>query len=115
MLILHAPRRCSLPVRLFWNLHIIITYSILQNNELNWLKAMKIETGISTYSVDPASTLALRLRWLLELSNIRVVFECGQPGLQSSTLHYPFILAVVGGRGQTFKIDKSVPLGPVFN
>ena len=49
------------------------------------------------------------------ISNICVVFECGRQESQSSTLP----LSVHPTRGEavdrTFKIDISVPLGPVFN
>ena len=54
---------------------------------------------------------------MMELSNICfvLVFECGRPGLQSSTLS----LSVYPSRGRRLRIelsenDKSVPLGPVF-
>ena len=54
---------------------------------------------------------------MMELSNIcfELVFECGWPGLQSSTLP----LSVHPSRGgrpwiELSEKDKSVPLGPVF-
>ena len=54
---------------------------------------------------------------MMELSNISfvLVFECGQPGLQSSTLS----LSVHPRRGgrpwiELSENDKSVPVGPVF-
>ena len=69
-------------------------------------------------SANSASTLGPSSTTMMELSNICfvLVFECGRPGLQSSTLPlYQFIPALVGGRGLNFqKNDKSVPLGPVF-
>ena len=55
---------------------------------------------------------------VMELSNICfvLVFECGRPGLQSSTLP----LSVHPSRGgrpwiELSENDKSVPLGPVFS
>ena len=42
---------------------------------------------------------------MIELSNIYIVFECGY---KAALYHYPLILAVMGGRGSNFQIDKSV-------
>ena len=60
--------------------------------------------------VNPASTLGPSSTMMIELSNICVVFvfECGQPGLQSSTLP----LSVHPGRGRRpwIKLSKSINL-----
>ena len=68
-------------------------------------------------SANPASTLGPLSTMMMELSNICfvLVFECGRPGLQSSTLP----LSVHPSRGgrpwiEVSENDKSVPLGPVF-
>ena len=95
---------------------------------------MKLETHISTVvthfsnskstkwqeqqiSANPASTLGPSSTMMMELSNICFVllFECGWPGLQSSTLP----LSVYPSHGgqpwiELSKHHKSVPLGPVF-
>ena len=67
--------------------------------------------------VNPASTLGPSSTMMMELSNscFVLVFECGRPGLQSSTLP----LSVHPSRGGQLWIelsenDKSVPLGPAF-
>ena len=55
---------------------------------------------------------------MTELSNICfvLVFECGRPGLQSSTM--PLSVHPMGRGGRPWielsENDKSVPLGPVF-
>ena len=65
----------------------------------------------------PASTLGPSSTMMTELSNICfvLVFECGRPGLQSSTLPLS-IHPSRGGRPwiELSENDKSVPLGPVF-
>ena len=68
-------------------------------------------------SANPAPTLGPSSTMMMELSNICfvLVFECGRPGLQSSTL----LLSVHPSRGgrpwiELSENDKSVPLGPVF-
>ena len=68
-------------------------------------------------SANPVSTLGPSSTMMMESSNIYfvLVFECGRPGLQSSTLP----LSVHSSRGgrpwiELSENDKSVPLGPVF-
>ena len=68
-------------------------------------------------SANPASTLGPSSAMMMELSNICfvLVFECGRPGLQSSTLPLS-VHPSRGGRSwiELSENDKSVPLGPVF-
>ena len=68
-------------------------------------------------SANPASTLGPSSTMMMELSNIFfvLVFECGRPGLQSSTLPLS-VHRSCGGRQwiELSENDKSVPLGPVF-
>ena len=68
-------------------------------------------------SANPASTLRSSSTMMMELSNICfvLVFECGRPGLQSSTLPLS-VHPSSGGRpwSELSENDKSVLLGPVF-
>ena len=68
-------------------------------------------------SANPASTLGPSSTMMMELSNICFVllFECGRPGLQSSTLPLS-VHPNHGGRPwiELSENDKSVPVGPVF-
>ena len=69
-------------------------------------------------SVDPASTLGPSSTMVIELSNMFVVFlfECGWPGLQSSTLPLS-VRPSRGGRPWT-ELSKSINLflwGPFSN
>ena len=68
-------------------------------------------------SANPASALGPSSKMMMELSNICfvLVFECGWPGLQSSTL--PLSFHPSRGEWPWIELsenDKSVPLGPVF-
>ena len=68
-------------------------------------------------SANPASTLGPSSTMMMELSNICfvLVFECGRPGLQSSTMPHQFIPAVVGGRGLNFQKRISCSSGTCFS
>ena len=68
-------------------------------------------------SVNSKSTKWQERQISAELSNICfvLVFECGRPGLQSSTMPHQFIPAVVGGRGLNFQKRISCSSGTCFS